>query len=238
MTSPSDDITKTIAELQQVQSLVRSWRTATFIIVIAVLVGGMLMVANSVRQLTQEGPPQQEFFNELGTGLRADVLPQVQIIARHTAHRMMPVLETEFKKLNARAPEIADAARKHLEALAKNVPERAEATLTASFGDILRKRESKIHQLYPDVTDAKVEALITNLNTVIGERAIDLVETQFVSHIAGINRIHENLHQIFLSEVSAIQQDVPNWEMALLFFDVMREEVRPLETLEPIKPRS
>ena len=237
MNPPSDDISKTITELQQVQSLIRSWRSATLVIVIAVLVGGMFMVWQSIKQLTDEGPPQDEFYKELGAGLRADVLPQVRHIGSQTVNRMAPIVETELKKLNARAPEIADAARLHLETLARNVPERAEKTLSASFGDILKNREAKIHQLYPDVTEVKVEAFLKNLGTVAGERAIDLVETQFASHIAGINRIHENLHQIYLSEVGAIQQDVPNWEMALLFFDVIREEVRPLETLEPIKPQ-
>ena len=237
MSSPGDDMTKKISELQQVQSQIRAWRTATVVIVIAVVVGCVLMISNAVKQLATDGPPQQEFFKELATGLRTNVLPQVQSIASHTANQMMPVIEKELKKLNDRAPEIADAARKELEILAKNVPEKAEAILEESFSDILKKREPTIRKLYPDVTEAKVSELVKNLVTVVEERAANLVETQFASHIVGLNHIHDNLHQIFLSESGAIQGEVANWEMALLFFDVIREEIRPLETLDPVKPK-
>jgi len=82
-----------------------------------------------------------------------------------------------------------------------------------------------------------VSELVKNLVTVTEERAASLVETQFAGHIVGLNRIHENLHEIFLAEAGSIQQEVANWEMALLFFDVIREEVRPLETLDPVKPK-
>src|SRR3981189_3123069 len=100
MTSPGDDITKKITELQQVQSQIRTWRTATVIIVIGVVVGCVLMISNSVKQLAQDGPPQQLFFKELTAGLRLDVLTQVQSIASHTANQMMPIVQTELKKLN------------------------------------------------------------------------------------------------------------------------------------------
>ncbi|MBC8002503.1 MAG: hypothetical protein H7X97_07935 [Opitutaceae bacterium] len=230
-------MTTKISELQKVQSQIRCWRTTTVIVVIAVVVGCVLMISNSVKQLAQDGPPQQEFFKELSTGLRADVLPQVQSIASQTANQMMPIIQAELKKLNDRAPDIADAARKELELLAKNVPEKAESILEESFSDILKKRESRIRQLYPDVTEAKVSELIKNLVTVTEERAANLVETQFASHIVGLNHIHDNLHKIYLSEAGAIQQEVANWEMALLFFDVIREEIRPLESLDPTKPK-
>ncbi len=236
MNSPEEDITKTIAELQKVQAKIRSSRSVTVIIVIAIVVGCTLLVWQAVNRLTQEGAPQDEFARELAAGLRTTVLPQVQSIARQTATRMVPIVETELKKLNARAPEIADAARRELEALAKNVPERAEMILNTSFGGILKKRESRIRELYPEVTEAKVSAFIKNLGLVSEERTADLVETEFAGHIAGLNKIHENLHQIFLSEAEATSQEVPNWEMALLFFDVIREEVRPLETMPPVKP--
>ena len=58
-----------------------------------------------------------------------------------------------------------------------------------------------------------------------------LSDTFFAEHIVALNRITENLHAIQQAELTNVRHEVPNWEMALLFFDIVRDELRGIETL-------
>jgi hypothetical protein len=100
-----------------------------------------------------------------------------------------------------------------------------------TVGAIARKRQDWIEQNFENVTPEKAQTMAENLATIAHERVEHLTDSFFAEHIVSLNQITENLHQIQQAELANVRHEVPNWEMALLFFDIVRDELRGLETL-------
>lgn len=225
------DISQKIQELQSTQSQVRFWRALTIIAVILIVVTCVGMMSAAVNRLAQPTPAQEEFVRELTTGLSEDVVPQLQQIASVAAADIAPIVQDELHQLNLRAPEFAEALRKELYQLTVNVTGRGEKTLDETIGAIVRKRQDYIEKEFANVTKDKAENMADNLATIAHDRIEHLSDTFFADHIVALNRITENLQKIQQAELANVRHEVPNWEMALLFFDLVRDELRGIETL-------
>ena len=229
---PPNPINEKIVELEQLQKQIRTWRTITIVTVIAVVVICVGLISHSVSQLAHDGPEQKEFMNELAAGLQTDVLPTVQQIAGQTANQLIPAIKIEVQKMNDRAPELVNAARKELELLGNNMSVKSEKTLDKTFGDALKKREGKIKEMFPEVTEQRIATLTANLTTVAQEKMTGVAHSLFSGHILALNKITENMQEIYKAEEkNLVTEDVPAWEVALLFFDVFREDLNGAETL-------
>jgi hypothetical protein len=63
------------------------------------------------------------------------------------------------------------------------------------------------------------------------ERVEAFSDEAFAQQIIALNRITENLQAIHESEMANVDHEVPTWEMGLLFFDIMRDELAQVESL-------
>ena len=232
MTSSSQDIPKKIQELQSAQSQIRFWRTLSIVAIILIVVTCVGLISTAVGQLASTGPRQQEFLDELVEGVNQDVVPQLQQIASSAAADVAPLVQAELESLNARAPEFADTLRTELYNLSVNVSGESEKILRDNLQNMIERRRIWMERNFQDVTSEKVETMAQNLTDVAGDRVNHFVDEAFAGHIVALNRITENLQHIQKSEMENVRHDVPTWEMALLFFDVVRDELRGMDSLE------
>lgn len=231
MPPSTQEMSQKIQELQSTQSQVRFWRTLTVIAVILIVVTCVGLMSAAVTQLTTPSASQEEFVRELMAGVNQDVVPQLQQIASSAAADIAPMVQDELNQLNLRAPDFAEAMRKELYQLTVNLTDRGEKVLNETVGDVVRKREGFLENEFQNVTRDKAETMADNLATIAHERIEHLSDTFFAEHIVALNRITENLHKIQQEELANVRHEVPNWEMALLFFDIVRDELRGIETL-------
>jgi hypothetical protein len=231
MPPSSQDVPQTIQELQSTQSQVRFWRTLTVIAVILVVVTCVGLISASVNQLTTPTPTQEEFLKELMAGVNEDVVPEVQRIVSLAAADLAPVVQAELNRLNDRSPEFAETLRRELYRLSLNVASRGEQVLDETVGGIIRQRQGWIEKNFENVTPEKAQTMTENLVSIAHDRIEHITDTLFAEHIVALNRITENLSQIQREELANVRHEVPSWEMALLFFDVVRDELRAIETL-------
>lgn len=231
MPPSNQEIAQKIQELQSTQSQVRFWRTLTVVAVILIVVTCVGLMSAAVNQLTSPTAAQQEFVKELLSGVNEDLVPQLQQIASTAAADIAPIIQAELNQLNLRAPDFAEALRRELYQLTVNVSDRGERVLDETIGAIARKREDYIMKEFENVTPDKALTMAENLVTITHDRVEHLSDTFFADHIVALNRVTENLHKIQQAELVNVRHEVPNWEMALLFFDIVRDELRGIETL-------
>lgn len=231
MPPSNQEIAQKIQELQRAQSQVRFWRTLTVIAVILIVVTCVGLMSAAVNRLTSPTDAQQEFVKVLLSGVNEDLVPQLQQIATTAAADLAPIIQDELNQLNLRAPDFAEALRRELYQLTVNVTGRSEKVLDDTIGSIARKRQDFIMKEFENVTPDRALTMAENLVTIAHERVEQMSDTFFADHIVALNRITENLQKIQQAELANVRHEVPNWEMALLFFDLVRDELRGIETL-------
>jgi hypothetical protein len=224
-----------IQELEKLRQQMRWWRLGATFASLAVVVVSALTIHRSFKALMTEGPTQESFVAQLNQGLQADVMPLVQSIAGTTLSELKPEVNAAFAKVNARVPEVTQATMEQLEQLQKNLPVRAEKCLTASFDGMLKSKEKKIKEMFPEATEEQVQALVTNLADAAQNEVKVANEQLFAKHQAELAAIINDMRAIQKAEAKNIQGIDPTWEMGLLVLDVFRadlEELRP----DKVKP--
>lgn len=229
----SDEVKKQIAELEALRTQVQRWRMFTVGGVLLVLTVGVVGIISSAVSLTKEGPEQQQFVDEFTGGLKKEVVPTVERIAKQTMVQMKPRVEAELKKLNARAPELGTAFKKEVDKLAVNLPNRGQKVLDGTFGEMLKKREPYIRKMFPDATEAKVSSLANTLVELGHEHAHAISDRLFASHVKALGSITVHLDDIQRTEKVQTGDDVPTWEMGLLMVDLVRDDLKDLAPPEP-----
>lgn len=223
-----------IQELESHQAQIRRWQTGTILAVVLIMGVCAWQIVGAFTDLTDEGPPQELFIQNVGTGLKQHVLPGAQKLVSQTVSRLVPELQKEFDKINQRAPDITDAALKQLELLADHLPERGERVLAKTFGEMMLTREASLRKQYPDLTGPAAANLIRNLAHVAEEQADEITAILFAEHLNAIDHISADLQLIHKAEATNITQEIPNWQVGLMLFDLLRDEIRPLEV--PLDP--
>ena len=225
-----DDVRRQTEELESLRSQTNRWRIGTALAII--VIGGVAVgtILKGVFGLVQEGPNQKIFMGEVQTHLKKEVLPSLEVIAGQTVKEIKPRIESELKKLNERSPELAEALHKELLALSGNLPVRGEKVLNATFGAMLKKRESDIRKMYPGVTEEQVAALVANLVTAGQEQIQTITETLFSPHLKALNVIVANIDVIKESEKIDAADEGPTWDTALLIFDILRDDFKEFDT--------
>ena len=232
MSSPQDDIPQKIQQLQNLQSQIRFWRTLTVVAVLLIVLTCVGLISASVNQLRNPGPVQQEYVDELMTGVNEDVVPELQRLAMTTLSEMTPMVRAQLDQLNMKAPEFADAIRRELYKLSVNVSSRSEDILKENLESLVQEREEWIRTNFDGVTRDRAENMADNLAIIATEELDGITTELFAEHITALNDITENLQKIQQEELANVEQEIPNWEMALLFFDVVRQELRAIESSE------
>jgi hypothetical protein len=232
-----EEVSAQVRELEGLRSQLRLWRVAVPLVTVGVIVYGVVTLYHAAAGLVVEGPPREEFVAAFTDGLNQEVRPVVEKVAQQTFTETREAVNKELVRLNDRTPEMAAALKKEIEALIHNVPRRGEKVLQASFGAMLRKREADIRRQYPDVTEARVATLVLEL-TGLAEQRLDHVTHQlFEPHLTSLTGIMEDVAHIQRTE-PATGGDLASWDMALLVFDLIRDEFADLHVkdVEPVPP--
>lgn len=224
----SQDVAQQIRLLKQMRREATLWRYGSLAIIALTVIYSISSLRNSALALVQPGPGQTEFTTKLTADLQADVLPNVQQIATQTLTEMRPEVMTSFEKLNDRTPELAQASLEQFDLLQKNLPARSEEVLNETFSTEIKKREGKIREMFPDVTDENIQTLVTNL-TETGKKRMPNVADQLVGkHIDAVNGIMNQIVTIQAQENVDSETSAANWEMALAVVDLVRDDLREL----------
>ncbi|HVF10011.1 MAG TPA: hypothetical protein VNA16_04365 [Abditibacteriaceae bacterium] len=225
----SEQVQLQIKELESLRSQMRMWRMAVMLVILAMILITVGTLVSSVRGLAEPGPRQEQFVTELSTGLQEGTMPEIQRIASQTLNSIN--MQEEFAKLNSRTPELAEATMQEFQTLSENLPESGERVLNATFGEMINSREEGIREMYPDVTEDKVHTLVTNLSEEAQVRTAQITQRLFDPHLKSMNAIVEETLKI--ADTEAVNpREVPTWQMALLIFDIAREEFKGLEVYQ------
>jgi hypothetical protein len=224
------DVQQNIRELKKLQTQKRLWQLGITVALLVVVLACVLKVRNAVYGLTQPGPTQQAFVTDLDTRLQQNVLPTVQEMGTQALRQVD--YQAELNKLNARTPEIAQASLQQMRLLSNDLAQRGKKVFDTTLQTALKQRQSKIKTLFPDATDEQVSSFMTNFTNEAGQQMADINDALFTRHQKALNGIVENITRIQNEEAPHIQKEPPTWAMALLIFDVAREDLKGLEPAE------
>ena len=221
-----------IAELQKIRQQTGWWRLGAILVTTLFVGSQFLSVNDSVQGLFQPGTRQTKFVDTLSANVQKDIAPQVQTIAAQTIAETRPEVEASFVKLNGRVPEIAQASLSELETLQTSLPAKGQKILGESFGEMITQKEAKLREMFPDAKEENIKTLTTNLTAVAQAKAISVNDKLFAPHQKALEGIVTHLETIRLAEAKTSPSALgTEWEMALAVMDVVRDDMRELETL-------
>jgi len=223
-----EQVTRDIEKLESLRSQLRSWRTAAALAVVVIVVGSVMIIVNSIKNLAVPGPTREQFVAEFQKGFADDVMPHVRVAAGGALGELAPVVRTEFQKLDLQSPRLTAALHRELKAMQDSLPNRAEKVMESTVGTMLRARESKIRQMYPTLTDEQVSLLMTNLLAEGHVRTVKVMDDFFKPQQDTFDQILAHLDKIEALEADKVKDLKPTWDMAILFFDVFKEDVQVL----------
>jgi hypothetical protein len=235
MSAPTtDEIQRQIAELKQLRTSARRWQVGTTLLIVVILCVGIGSILNAIMGLAKPGPVQDQFMAELQSGLKKQVVPELESIAKNTLNDVKRDVETELKKVNERSPELMQAFNKELAKLQHQLPLRGEKVLEATLGKELKVREGKIKGMFPNVKEEQVTTMVNNLVTESHASMEHLSKTVFGRHLQSLTKITDDLDTIKKTERLNPDDDIANWETALGVLDLLREDLKAME--DPTKP--
>jgi hypothetical protein len=208
---------------------VHLWTTAALI---GIVIVGVSAILTSLCHLTQAGPKQDAFLSHLGTRLQRDVLPAMGRLADPSVKRLKPAVEAELKRLDRRAPDVAEAGLRELSILGRNLPARSGLILQQTLGKALEAREERLRQALPGVTDQQIVTLLDSLQLEAQDQLLKSGEKLFNPHLNSIQSILANLEKIETTEPVDVKEDVNSWQVAFLFLDVFTREFKDLAVTE------
>ncbi len=227
-----EEVSNQVRELESARSQLRLWRTVIPLVVVSVITYGVYTIYDSAASLVTEGPPREEFVAAFTAGMNEEVRPVVEKIAQQTFSETRDAVNKELARLNDRTPEMADVLKKEVETLMHSIPRRGEKVLQASFGTMLKKREADIRKQYPDVTEQKVATLLLQLTELTQQRLDHVTHQLFSPHLVSLSGIMEDVGHIQRTEIVNPKDDLVSWDMALLVFDLIRDEFADLHVHE------
>ncbi len=230
MSAPTpDEVQRQINELNQLRASARRWQVGTTLLVVVILCAGIGSILHAIMGLGQPGPVQDQFMAELQGGLKKQVVPELDRIAKSTLTDVRRDVEKELKKVNERSPEVMAAFNKELGKLQHSLPKRGEKVLEDTLGKELKAREGKIKTMFPNVKEEQVSTMVNNLVNESHASMEHLSKTVFGRHLQALTDITANLDVIKRTEKLNPNDDLASWETALGVLDIMREDMKPVE---------
>jgi hypothetical protein len=218
-----------IRRLHAVRMETRIWSIGSCIAIVAILVVGMGVVANSANRLLNPGAAQSEFSSDLGTDLNGNVTPVVQAIAGQALTASQPAIQAEFIKLGTRVPDVSHAFMEQFALLQKELPEQGDTIVDASFGKVLDDQQSKIEAMYPGVTDAAVASMIDTITTEAQGQVLAANGTLFGQHEAVLNGITQDINTIRSTEAIGSDPDKANLDMAISVIEAFHSDLSAMD---------
>ncbi len=232
----SDSTQQRIRQLEHVRFQKRLWQYGIFLALLVLVVVCLVRLRNAFTALTTQGAEQTRFVTDLNNRLQQNVLPSVEELGTQTLHEIN--FGAEVQKLNRRTPELVQASLQQLKQLNTNLSHRGQQVLNTTLQNALKERESKIRAMYPDLTDAQVANLMTNLTAEATEQMGNVNHALFTPHQQALNKIVENMTLIQHSEPVDAKNEPATWEMGLMIFDIARADLKDIEPSASEKPAS
>ena len=121
----SKEIQSDIEQVRLLRALTSKWRwclTAAFIVITIISTGVMWGSANN---LSQDGPPKEQFINELTASMQKDVLPDAMDIGRQALGQVnIQERDGQSERTNARSCQCRSLTQVKL--LAKDLPDQGQ----------------------------------------------------------------------------------------------------------------
>lgn len=234
-TENTDTVSQQIQELESLRRQTRRfnlWATLALATIVFVGVGAII---NSFYGLTISGPKQAEFLKCLSGELQREVPPAVQKFAEPSVKRLKPAVEAEIKRLDARAPQVVDAALRELNTMGTNLPVGAGIILEQTVGKAVAARDERLRKMFPGTTDGKVIVLLDNIHIEAQDQLLKASERMFNPHLNSIQSILANLDKIEKTEPVDATQEINPWQVAFLFMDVFSQEFKDLAVTQTTK---
>jgi hypothetical protein len=213
-----------IAELKVLRSQLNRWRTGIPVVVLVIMFTSMFKIYSVGRNLSVPGPGRDEFVASVQQGLKQDVQPIVELIAKQTYLETKNAVQVELKKINTRTPEFAAALKTQIEELVRNIPERTEKVIAKTFAEALARQELAVREMFPEVDEKRVAAVVLKLTEAAEVQCEFVGEKMFEPHLISINNMIGDLQTISKSEDIEGAASLASWEMALIVFDLLRDE--------------
>lgn len=219
-----NDQNSAIVQLIHAKKELKVWRWS--------LAGGLVlaayltvsMVHAAFKGLTTKGPAQDKYVALMTEAFHEELGPMVQDMGQQTLTELKPEVEQAFDNVNKEMPEVAQAALNELAVMQENLPKRAEAVLTDTFGKMLVEKEDELNAMFPEATHEQIERLLTNLGESASYEAENAALEIFGKHHEAMENITANLELISAQEQKHLTGVDPTWEMGLLVLDMFREE--------------
>jgi hypothetical protein len=215
-----------IQELTALRKQKRIWQLGTSALLILIAIVCLAKLRGAVTDLVQEGPAQKAFVDDLGTSMQTHVIPAVQELGSQALREID--LNAEVKKLNQYTPELAQVSLQQINLLSENLPKRGEKVWKSTFEAALKSREAKIKAMYPDITEDQLHNVLANLVEEAQIQVVAINDALISKHQKALKDIVAGVDHIRDTEPKG-QQEPATWEMALMVFDIAREDLRALE---------
>ena len=215
-----------IRELEALHTQTRFWRWGISLALLLTVVICLVTLRNAVTGLTNDGPTKEAFVKDLGDRMQKNAIPTIEQMGVTALHEIN--FDAEVKKLNKRTPELTQASMKEVKLFGDELPARGKKVLDATFGAALKQHESKIKTMFPEATDAQVSGLMTNLSNEAMSQAADVNDELFAQHKKAIDSILKDFAAIQSSGAADAKGQEPTWDMALLVFDLARNDLKSL----------
>ncbi len=215
-----------IHELQALRKQQRYWQWGIFLTLLLMVIVSLAMLRDAVNGLTTEGATQQQFVQNLSDRLQKNALPTIEQMGVQALREVD--YGAEVKKLNQRTPELAQASVKEMQTLGNNLSKRGQKVFNTTFGQAFKSHASKIKTMFPEATDEQVAHLMTTLTEEAQNQVVALNDTLFTPHKKALDNMVHDLTIIENSESKTTNGQIPTWEMALMIFDIAREDLKAL----------
>jgi hypothetical protein len=222
-----DVVNRQVRELEALRKQKRFWQYGSVALVVLIAVVCLLRLRGAVRDLVNEGPAQKIFVEDMGKSMQTHVIPAVEEYGQQAIKEID--LGGEVRKLNTRTPELAQASLKELNHLRDELPKRGEKIWKSSFEASMKTREKKIRAMYPELKDDQVNGVMASLMEQAQIQVVGIDDALFSKHQQALKDIETSIDHIRDTEPKT-NVEPATWEMALMIFDIAREDLRTLET--------
>ena len=222
----TEPVSKQIQELQALRREKRMWSVGTTIFLILIVAWSVLSLKNAVYGLINEGPTREAFQKQLGEHVQKDAVPKIQEYGEQAIRGVD--YAGAVKKLNARTPELVKATTDQLHLLNDDLTKRGNKVFDQTFTAAVKDHDKKIRAMFPDANEEKVSSLMANLTKEAQDQVADINDTLFSSHKKALDDIVSDMTLIQHSEPN-VQGETPSWELALMIFDIARDDLKSLE---------
>ena len=219
-----------IRELEALRMQTRFWRWGISLTLLIIVVTCLVTLRSAVTGITSDGETKQAFVADLNDRMQKSAVPAVEQMSTEALHEIN--FQAEVEKLNKRTPELARASMQQVKLFGDELPVRGQKVMDATFGAALKKRESKIRAMFPEATDAQITGLMTTLTNEATDQAADINAQLFAQHKKAIDSIMRDFTTIQTSGASDARGQEPTWDMALLIFDLARNDLKSMAPAE------